>query len=306
MSAFGVDHLKDGAAAVAAAVALVGAEHLVLLARLARLALALAGEEVDDVGVAVVVGAAAEAVLTAELVDLAGEEVGLVREALVRLHEDLEAPALREVAAEVLLGEAGDELAARHLDRLRDEDVTLELRGLGAHLGLHAGLALRADDEGLLPAGAVGEGDVEAREPVLVAAARLLVLVDVDDHHLHGEPVAVPSLRVPRVLDLGAHGDGHLEVVAVVLELDVGHVERAGRVDRVRRVGVLARALVVALRVLERDGLARERRAGAQGHRQGHGTTDPKLHRLPPRERPALATGVVDPEGHGEAHPRSR
>ena len=62
----------------------------------------LAREDVDDVRVAVTVVAAAEAVLALELVDLAAQQVRLVREALVGLHDDLVAPLGRIATAEVL------------------------------------------------------------------------------------------------------------------------------------------------------------------------------------------------------------
>src|ERR1700730_10396226 len=90
-------------------------QHLLLLSDLALVPRSLAREDVDHVRIAIAVRAAAEAVLPFVLVHLAGQEILLVREALVGLHEHLIAP-LRDVplSEELLVHRRGDGAALAH------------------------------------------------------------------------------------------------------------------------------------------------------------------------------------------------
>src|SRR5690349_5184130 len=77
------DHLEDGPLLGRSVRIALVLEHGVLRLGLVRAARTVAGQDVDDVRIAVVVGAAAEAVLALELVDLAGHQVLALGEAFV-------------------------------------------------------------------------------------------------------------------------------------------------------------------------------------------------------------------------------
>src|SRR5882762_4975026 len=160
------------------------AQHLLLLSDLALVPRSLAGEDVDHVGIAIAVRAAAEAVLPFVLVHLPGQQVLLVREALIGLHEHLIAPLADVPLSKELLVHRGGDGAALGRRVLRDDDVLLDVGRLLLCLGPHAPRRLGREDDHLVPFLSGRELHVGARNPLAVAA---LAGLDVDDRHLDGE-----------------------------------------------------------------------------------------------------------------------
>src|SRR6266404_3459358 len=126
-------------------------QHLVLLSDLALVARSLAREDVDHVGVTIAVRAAAEAVLPFVLVHLPGQEILLVREALVGLHEHLVAPLADVPLSEELLVHRRGDGAPLGRRVLRDDDVVLDVGRLLLRLRLHAPRRLGREDDHLVP-----------------------------------------------------------------------------------------------------------------------------------------------------------
>jgi uncharacterized protein YqfA (UPF0365 family) len=75
--------------------------------------------------------------------------------------------------------------------------------------------------------------------------------LDEDEDHLHREAAA----HAPGVFEVGGDVDREVDVGAALGGAELDEVERAGLVDAVGRVGVVAGALVVAARVGELDGV---------------------------------------------------
>src|SRR6185295_216422 len=145
------DHLQDGELLGRAVRVALILQHLVLSLGFIRRAGAAARQDVHDVRIAIGVGAAAEAVLTLVLVDLAGEHVLALGEPLVGLDEDLVAPLRGITAAELVEVHRGRDRPSGALDASRDDGRPLLRRRHLLRLRLDAARGLRREDHHPVP-----------------------------------------------------------------------------------------------------------------------------------------------------------
>src|ERR1700730_1992682 len=244
-------------------------QHLLLLSDLALVARSLAREDVDHVRIAIAVRAAAEAVLPFVPVHLAGEQILLVREALVGLHQHLVAPLGDLPGAQQLLVDRGGDGPSLAHGLIGNDDVLLDVGGLLLRLRLHAASGLGRENDHLVPLLPRRELDVRPGKALGVPA---LPGLDVDEGHLDGGVGRLGHL--PGVLEVSVDGDRERHLVASLLHRQLRQVEGPRLVDRVGRIGVLAGTAVVSGGILE-DYLLRPRgECGDRSHcREGDSET---------------------------------